>query len=184
MQKIPLIIINGLPGSGKTTLAQKLSKHYSTPLFTKDIFKEVMFDTLGYSDREWSKKVGIAAYTLMYTVAKEVLKNGKGCIIDSNFSPLWDNSLITNLFLPHVVPIQIVLYANGQVLLDRVNERYRTTKRHPGHIENEALIELRDYILQGKIQQLSINNTLEIDTHPFNENIEKQCIAYINKCII
>ncbi|MFB4316819.1 zeta toxin family protein [Actinomadura sp. 21ATH] len=34
------ILVNGLPGAGKTTLARTLSRHLELPMFSKDIIKE------------------------------------------------------------------------------------------------------------------------------------------------
>lgn len=56
-----LIIITGLLGTGKTTLAKKISKKFKYPLVYKDAFKEILFDTLGYNNRELINKFGIAS---------------------------------------------------------------------------------------------------------------------------
>lgn len=65
MQSQRLIIISGMPGSGKTTLAKSISAELSLPLIEKDSIKELLFDSLGWNDREWSKKLGKVSYELM-----------------------------------------------------------------------------------------------------------------------
>ena len=40
-----LILVNGLPGSGKTTLARELAAALELPLFSKDAFKESLWDS-------------------------------------------------------------------------------------------------------------------------------------------
>ena len=47
MTKSLLIIINGAPCTGKTTLGRKLAKQLCLPFLSKDGIKEVLFDTLG-----------------------------------------------------------------------------------------------------------------------------------------
>lgn len=42
-----LIIINGLPGTGKTTIAKPLASKLGFPLIAKDGIKEFLFDTVG-----------------------------------------------------------------------------------------------------------------------------------------
>ena len=56
-----LLIVNGLPGSGKTTLSRELAPRLGLPLISKDDIKELLFDQLGWSDREQSKRFGGAA---------------------------------------------------------------------------------------------------------------------------
>ena len=62
MMKQTLIIVSGFSCSGKTTLASKIGNHFALPVLDRDDFKESLFDSLGYSDRQWSKKLGYASY--------------------------------------------------------------------------------------------------------------------------
>ncbi len=57
MTKSLLIIINGAPCTGKTTLGRKLAKQLRLPFLSKDGIKEVLFDTLGWEDKEF--RVGL-----------------------------------------------------------------------------------------------------------------------------
>jgi len=61
-----LVIIGGLPGTGKSTLGSFLSQELSFPCVSKDGIKETLYDTLGYSDRKWSRKLGVASFELLY----------------------------------------------------------------------------------------------------------------------
>src|SRR3989442_1170409 len=54
MNRPKLVLVNGLPGTGKTTVARKISDHFHWPCFSKDVFKELIFDGLGWSDKAWS----------------------------------------------------------------------------------------------------------------------------------
>jgi uridine kinase len=47
-----IIMVLGLPGSGKTTLAKKISQKFSLPLLAKDDLKVMLFDVYGWKDRE------------------------------------------------------------------------------------------------------------------------------------
>src|SRR5512136_2128322 len=61
-----LILVTGLPCTGKTTLARRLADGFSLPLLTKDPLKEILFDGLGWSNRNWSRRVSETTHALMY----------------------------------------------------------------------------------------------------------------------
>ena len=44
-----IIVLAGMPASGKSTVAAKLSTAFSLPTLAKDELKESLFDTLGFS---------------------------------------------------------------------------------------------------------------------------------------
>ena len=46
------ILVTGIPASGKSTIAEHLAKELSLPCFSKDAFKEILFDTVGFRSRE------------------------------------------------------------------------------------------------------------------------------------
>jgi hypothetical protein len=61
-----LIVVTGLPGSGKSTLSLALADRPDLPLIAKDDFKELLFGALGVGDRDWSARIGRAAIALQY----------------------------------------------------------------------------------------------------------------------
>ena len=95
--KPSLIIISGFSCTGKSTLAQKIGKHYSLPVFGRDDFKESLFDSLGYSDRDRSKEFGIASYKLLYLTTEKILTGGNSLVVESNFKVHPDTEKLTVL---------------------------------------------------------------------------------------
>ena len=61
MSRALLVIISGPPGAGKMVLGRRLAQALGFPFINKDDIKEILFDTLGWHDREWSKKLGHVA---------------------------------------------------------------------------------------------------------------------------
>jgi predicted kinase len=68
------VIVNGLPGSGKTTLAPRLANALELPLFSKDAMKETIADALGPvpADKRalgvWNRRLGAATMELIWTM--------------------------------------------------------------------------------------------------------------------
>ena len=62
-----------MPGTGKTTLAKKISEELNLPLISKDNLKVMLFDALGWKDREWSEKIGNVCYKIMDHVVEAQL---------------------------------------------------------------------------------------------------------------
>src|SRR5688572_29837325 len=93
MRKQPtLILVLGLPGSGKTTLAKKLAMELTLPLVSKDDIKVMLFDVYGWKDREWSKLAGQASYEIMAYLIVEQLRAGHSLIVESPFNPEFANA--------------------------------------------------------------------------------------------
>ena len=50
-----LIIIAGMPGTGKTTFANYLSDKMQVPLVCKDKLKEIIWDKVHYDTNTWTE---------------------------------------------------------------------------------------------------------------------------------
>ena len=59
--KFNIILVSGSPAAGKTTIATLLSKKLKIPLISKDTIKEILFDSIGIQDRNFSKLLGKAS---------------------------------------------------------------------------------------------------------------------------
>jgi predicted kinase len=130
-----LVVVTGMPSSGKTTIAQSLAERLRLPLIAKDDLKESLFETLGPGDVAWSGQVGDAAYDLIFGLARKLLSCRVSLIVEANFfrsqSPRFRS-------LPEHVLVQIHCDAPLEVLL----ERYAARDRHPGHHDAEKIKEL------------------------------------------
>lgn len=181
MAKNSLIIITGLPGTGKTTLGKKLAKDLGIPFISKDNFKEILFDVFGWQDREWSKKIGGASYDLMYHVAESILESGKPLIVETNFNPKFANQKFLELKEKYdLALVQVRCVTDGEVLFERFKKRAESADRHPGHVDGGSLDEWRPILLQGKIESLDIGSEiLDVDTTDFEKIDHKKLLEYI-----
>jgi predicted kinase len=74
-----LIVLSGLPGSGKSTLSNLLSQKTGSPVLSVDPIESSIIK----SGIEKSFETGYAAYLVAETLAKEQLNNGLSVIIDA-----------------------------------------------------------------------------------------------------
>jgi predicted kinase len=166
-----LIIITGLPCTGKTVLGERIASALSLPMLTKDGIKVLLFDTLGWSNRAWSRKLSEACNRLLLHFAEALLTAGQSVILESNFPP--------QAFSPHFRalhtrcafrPVQILCVAEGEVLVERFRRRWESGERHPGHVDDQSFEEIRQTLLPGRLPPLDLDGPLiEVDTTDFGE---------------
>ncbi|MFE1320871.1 AAA family ATPase [Kitasatospora phosalacinea] len=71
------VLVNGLPGAGKSSLGRALAAELGLPLFSKDAVKETLADRLAAlrtpdRDRwEWSRLLGAAAGETLWTLLRD-----------------------------------------------------------------------------------------------------------------
>jgi len=167
-----LVIVTGLPCTGKTTLAHRLALEIPLPIIAKDDIKESMFDSLGWSDRDWSIKLGRAAILLLYQFVETLLRARVPVIAETYFRPDQAQAEFQTIqartpFRPFVIEC----ISEGEVLMQRWQNRLKNGERHPGHVDDTASGEVvRAVLLQGRnAPQLKIgNNCQTIDTTDFS----------------
>lgn len=166
MGKPTLILINGLPCTGKSTLAAQLARRLALPLFSKDQFKEILFDTLGTGDRAWSRRLGAASTEALFSVAGSALDAGVSALAESNFDPELGAAHVRALQQRHGCALaQVLCVAEGQALWERYRRRAAGSQRHPGHLDHILLDELRPQLLRGRADPMALDGPLlEVDT--------------------
>src|SRR5438067_427180 len=80
-----LVVVSGPPGAGKTSLGRQIALYLGLPFLNKDGFKEVLFETLGWSDRGWSRRLGRASMLLLFHATERLLAAGASVVIEANF---------------------------------------------------------------------------------------------------
>ena len=75
-----LLLIMGDLATGKSTFANMLSQRYSVSMFGKDTIKEVLGDTIGFTNREENLKLSKATMELMMFLFAEYAKLNKPLI--------------------------------------------------------------------------------------------------------
>lgn len=152
---------------------------------TKDAIKEILFDKLGWQDRERSRELSVASYELLYYFMEVELQAGRSFIVESTFQPERDNPRLEALRRQYdFVPFQIQCVADGPTLYRRFVERAATGVRHPGHVDGLNFEEFKPVLLRGRYDPLDLNGSLiEVDTTDFTRVDYEALIAVVRAAL-
>lgn len=128
-----LIIIAGMPATGKSTLAKKISEKLQIPILEKDEIKEEMFDTLGYANLTEKRKLDIAANAILLRCTASLLKGGQSLIIVNNFDSDMSGNVQKIIDEAGCSCVTVFLNGSSDVLYRRYVERDKKHLRHQGH---------------------------------------------------
>jgi predicted kinase len=87
MPHVNVIVVTGLPASGKTTLARELAARWRLPLIAKDLIKEPLLDVLGAADAAQSRRLSDASFAVLFDVARELVAAGTSLLLEGNLRP-------------------------------------------------------------------------------------------------
>jgi predicted kinase len=123
-----LIVLSGLPGSGKTTLAEGLSHTLSRPIFSVDPIEAAMWQ--GGLARE---STGIAAYDVAIKLADQHLRLGHSVIVDAVNPVEAPRAAWRNLAAKHRADLKIIecVCADEVVHRRRIEARIRNIQGMP-----------------------------------------------------
>ncbi len=165
MKKPLVIVISGLPCTGKTAFGTRIAREFSVPFFSKDAFKERLFDDLGWSDRAWSKKLSLVSYKLLFSILDVQLAVRRSSIIEANFDPEFHTQILNDFGQNYSCEFfQIHCHTQPEILLERFRARWEGGARHPGHADNVTLPELEQLIYQKPFRLELAGTTWNLDT--------------------
>lgn len=154
------VLVNGVPASGKSTVARALAQRLDCPLLALDTVKEALFGQLGIGDREYNRKLGRASYAAIWALVSEF---PRGCVVVVDawfgFQPIE----VLRGHLRHAGiggVVEVWCHAPPDSIAQRYAERCLT--RSAGHLGLDYVPELRE--LAGKALPLRLGTLIDADT--------------------
>lgn len=169
-----LIIVCGLPGSGKTAFSNALSEKIKVACIHKDHIKEQLFESLKLSSLEDSKHIGKPSVDVAMRLTEDQLKNGIDIILESPFYFPEDCVIFEAWQEKYKIDLYSVICS---IDFEERCRRFRERERHYAHFDNERSSdhltvgpEYNYSLMPGKHIRIKTN----IPTDELVENVIKQ----------
>ena len=137
-----LVVVSGLPASGKTTLAKRIARELAAPHFDKDDFLEALFESEGVASPEQRRALSRRADAEFQSQA---LAHPPAVLSSWWHHPASKHDTGTPAFwlkMPHLLVVEVHCQCSGEEAASRFVGRRR---RHPGHFDSlRRLSELMD----------------------------------------
>ncbi|HUQ38972.1 MAG TPA: ATP-binding protein [Acidimicrobiales bacterium] len=139
-----VVLVTGYPATGKSHLARGLAERLALPLVTKDDIKERLADELGTGDGLWSHRLGQAAFGVLFDHVGVILRAGGSVVAEGNFDPDIAGTILRTMVTAHDARVvRVVLHLDPDEIVRRYEQRTASGRRHPVHLDAEALPRLR-----------------------------------------
>lgn len=169
-----LIAMAGLPGTGKTTLAEALAEKLGAAILDKDKLRAALIEP---ERIEYSRKQNDAVYELLLKGAIYNLKHGKPVILDGRtFTRKYQVERVTRFAAEHDADLRMIEcvcaeeLALKRILADRETGKHLAADRGPElyhRLKNEA-------------EPIEIEH-LVVDTGDDPVDCLKECLVYLQK---
>lgn len=178
-----LILLCGLTGSGKTTLAQALSQRLNLPVFSSDAIRKAL---TGKSGREivplntgiYRQPLTEKTYGKIVREAEKQILGGRGAILDATFAQRANREKVTRMAAKHNVPVFLIhCFATDATIKNRLDQRAAEGRdlsdgRWEIYIEQKAACE--------PPSEMPVQNYLELNTAQPIEELAAVCEKFLS----
>ncbi len=136
-----LIVVCGLPGVGKTTLAKRLAKELNIGCLHKDSIKERLYEIEKCKTLEDSKRLGVVSIKLLFFLIEEFFNNNVDLIVEAPFSFDDDPDYFKEVIKKYNLDFYCVICSVDQKIRKK---RFVERERHIAHHDIERLANNND----------------------------------------
>jgi predicted kinase len=131
-----LLLVTGLPGTGKTTLARQLASRYAVALLGKDLIKEPLLNTLGAATAPQSRLLSDASFAVLFAMAREFVAANIDLVLEGNFRPGEHEEAVAALAAARLA--QVLCRIDEPARVARLAAR--KLQRHAGHRDADPAV--------------------------------------------
>ena len=176
-----LLIITGDLACGKSTFAKLLSARYNAYMFRKDDIKEILGDTVGFTDRNENRSLSVAAVELMRFNFLELARFGGDVILEANFRTDELTKLHDAAHLRGYDVCTLVLHADIPVLFARFMNRIENENRHPVH-QSAGLTDIASFTayIDEQRREYIPGKSISVCADDFSFETDEELISHID----
>jgi predicted kinase len=177
-----LLIIGGLTGSGKSTVARELGARLGMPVINSDTVRKAMAGKSGpeiarFNEGIYSPRVTEQTYAKMARVAEKQILSGTGAILDATFGRRAHREKIRRLAEKHQIPLAVIICSASE---DTTKARLaRRTAAGKDISDGRWEIYLEQKPAYEPVVEVSRASLLEIDTEPSLKEITRACESFL-----
>lgn len=173
LKKPTLVLMAGLPGVGKTTLACELGQRLGWVVLDKDLLKEAFLEVPLLKENFDEYTAGWAAYENSFKVTEHFLVN-------QQLSVILDTSLLHPFILERAKKLTICSGAQLKIILCEVDE---STRQHRLHTRKTRISQSKAYLVPKEaakqFTQLDPSSYKKIGTERPIETYVEEALTYV-----
>ena len=154
------VLVNGVPASGKSTVARAISAATGWPMLALDTIKEALFEEIGRGNREHNRMLGRASYRAIFALIADFPADAN-VVIDAWFGFQPREVLSAHIARAGLARVaEIWCHAPAEI----IGARYaaRVEKRSAGHLGLDYVPELK--MLADRAEPLGAFPLYRVDT--------------------
>lgn len=153
----PLVVVSGLPASGKTTVGRLLSERLAMPLIDKDAILEALFDSVGCNDTTERTRLSRASDEVLYALAATSVTPVLVNWWDRDSAPERLRQIATSV-------VEVFCECPAHVAAARSTSRVRHPGHRDGHRNASEVKRSFDDLPAAARQPLGLGKVVRIDT--------------------